>query len=96
MSKTKRIKYNTPLTFPQTFTLRELRKANANKMKLITIYSRVRNGIEDGTIEEDGIRQPSASRRGRKEIVYKLVAAAPATTTSIIPITDNVGVDNPF
>lgn len=76
-NKTKRIKYNTPLTFPQTFTLKELRKANANKMKLITIYSRVQNGIEDGTIEKIGLKDPSESRRGRKEFVYKTVEVKP-------------------
>jgi hypothetical protein len=95
-NKTKRIKYNTPLTFPQTFTLRELRKANANKMKLITIYSRVQNGIENGTIEEVGIQQPSVSRRGRKEIVYKIVEVVGAPACNIAPITDGNSSDNPF
>jgi hypothetical protein len=91
-NKTKRIKYNTPLTFPQTFTLRELRKANANKMKLITIYSRVQNGIEDGTIEEVGIQEPTTSRRGRKQIVYKLVDITSPPTDPLelaVPSTTN-------
>ena len=95
-NKNKRIKYNTPLEFPQTFTLRELRNANANKMKLITIYSRVQNGIEDGTIEEVGIRQPSVSRRGRKEIVYKMVETVGTPACNITPITDGNSSDNPF
>lgn len=92
MSKTKRIKYNTPLTFPQTFTLKELRKANANKMKLITIYSRVQNGIENGTIEKVGLKDPSESRRGRKEFVYKLVEAV----SSPVAANDSLNSDHPF
>jgi hypothetical protein len=96
MNKTKRIKYNTPINFPASFTLRELRKTNHNKMKYITLYSRVQKALEDGVIVEAGLKDPTKSRRGRKEFVYQLVAAEPSTTVNITPITDGVGVNNPF
>lgn len=92
MNKTKRIKYNTPINFPASFTLRELRKANHNKMKYITVYSRVQKALEDGVIVEAGLKDPTKSRRGRKEFVYRLVTAdsAPVETTEVaVPSTTN-------
>lgn len=78
-----RIKYNTPINFPATFTLRELRKANHHKIKYITIYSRVRKALDAGTLVEAGLKQPAKARRGAKEKVYTLVSAnLPATDTN--------------
>lgn len=80
MSKTKRIKYNTPVNFPATFTLRELRKANQHKIKYITLYTRVQKGLENGTLVEAGLKDPDKTRRGRKEVVYQLASSTTAAT----------------
>lgn len=87
-----RIKYKTPINFPATFTLRELRKANHHKIKYITIYSRVRKAVAAGTLVEAGFKQPEKSRRGRKEAVYKtvtIVAPEVATIDVAVPAVTN-------
>lgn len=75
-NKNKRVKYRFELNFPDTFTLRDLRKAKSHKVKYITIYSRVKKALDSGELVIDGLRQPNKSRRGRKEIVYKRVTQA--------------------
>lgn len=83
----KRIKYNTPINFPASFTLRELRKANHHKIKYITIYSRVQKGLENGTIVEAGLKTPDKARRGRKETIYQTVTKSePITTTAEVAV----------
>lgn len=79
----KRIKYNTPVKFPEQFTLRELRKANHHKIKYTTLYVRVQNELENGTLVEAGLKDPDTTRRGRKELVYKRVVAAPVETADV-------------
>jgi hypothetical protein len=83
--KAKRIKYNFDLTFPDTFTLRDLRKATHYKINAITIYSRIRKAIEAGKVAEAGLRDPAKTRRGRKEIVYAKVQKpeAPVATLEV-------------
>lgn len=91
----KRIKYNTPINFPATFTLRDLRKANHHKIKYITIYSRVRKALASGTLVEAGLKDPAKSRRGRKEVVYKLSTATVAVTdtnTADVTVTSDVAI----
>lgn len=78
----KRIKYNTPINFPASFTLRELRKATHHKIKYITVYSRVQKGLGNGTIVATGLKTPDKNRRGRKEIVYQLVSAPEPTVAA--------------
>lgn len=77
-----RIKYKTPINFPATFTLRELRKANHHKIKYITIYSRVRKAVAAGTLVEAGFKQPAKSRRGAKEKIYNLASLPVADSTA--------------
>ena len=83
--KAKRIKYGFDLTFPDTFTLRDLRKATHYKVKPITIYSRIRKAIEAGEVTEAGLRDPAKARRGRKEVVYAKVKVpeAPVATLEV-------------
>lgn len=81
--KSKRIKYKTPINFPATFTLQELRAANEHKMKYITLYARVQKGIEDGTISEAGLRDPQTTRRGRKEMVYQVLNSQPIPVSTL-------------
>ncbi len=91
--KNKRIKYGFELTFPNTsFTLRDLRKAKSHKVKYITIYSRVKQALEDGEIAIAGLKDPTKARRGRKEHVYKRVTVdqPPAATADVaMPSTTN-------
>lgn len=69
--KAKRIKYGFELKFPNTFTLRDLRKTKNHKVKYITIYSRVKQALENGEIAIAGLKDPTKARRGRKEFIYK-------------------------
>ena len=69
--KAKRIKYGFDLPFPNTFTLRDLRKSKNHKVKYITIYSRVKQALENGEIAIAGLKDPAKARRGRKEFIYK-------------------------
>ena len=85
-NKSNRIKYGFELNFPETFTLRDLRKAKSHKVKYITIYSRVKKALDSGELVIDGLREPAKARRGRKEIVYKRVTQAdPVATADVTP-----------
>lgn len=86
-TKSKRIEYGFELNFPETFTLRDLRKAKSQKVKYITIYSRVKKALDSGELVIDGLREPAKARRGRKEIVYKRVSAVedPVATADVAP-----------
>jgi hypothetical protein len=88
--KAKRIKYNTPVDYPQTFTLRELYKQNHHKFKLITLYSRIQKGIDNGEISEVSLRENEDKRRGRKEIVYSLSTPEPVLATAEVATPSNV------
>ena len=85
--KAKRIKYGFELNFPNEFTIRDLRKAKNHKVKYITLYSRVKRALEEGTIVEAGLKDPDRTRRGRKEMIYRLVsdqvAEAPVATADV-------------
>lgn len=87
----KRIKYNRPINYPNTFTLRELYKENHHKVKYITLYARVQKKVENGEIAIAGIKEPDTKRRGRKEVVYTLTTTAePVTTAEVaVPATTN-------
>lgn len=89
--KSKRVKYGFELNFPDTFTLRDLRKQKSHKVKYITLYARVRKAIDEGLIVESGLKEPTAARRGRKEVVYKVVGNdAPVSTTEVaVPAATN-------
>jgi len=89
--KSKRVKYGFELKFPDTFTLRDLRKQKSHKVKYITIYARVRKAIDEGLIVESGLKEPAAARRGRKEVVYKVVGNdGPVSTAEVaVPATTN-------
>lgn len=90
-NKSKRVKYGFELKFPDTFTLRDLRKQKSHKVKYITIYARVRKAIDEGLIVESGLKEPAAARRGRKEVVYKVVGNdAPVSTAEVaVPTATN-------
>ena len=92
--KAKRVKYGFDLTFPNVFTIRDLRKAKSHKIRYITLYSRVKQALEDGTIVEAGLKDPDRTRRGRKEKIYRLanqeVADAPVATADVtVPSASN-------
>lgn len=72
-TKSKRVKYGFELNFPDTFTLKDLYAAKQHEVKYITLYSRVRKGIDEGTLAECGLKDPKSARRGRKEIVYRVI-----------------------
>lgn len=85
-NKSNRIKYGFELNFPETFTLRDLRKAKSHKVKYITIYSRVKKALDSGELVIDGLREPAKARRGRKEIVYKRVTQADPVATADVAV----------
>lgn len=82
MATNKRMKYKTPVEYPQTFTLRELYEKNHHKIKMITLYVRVQNKIENGEIERVSLRDSGDKRRGRKEVVYSCVPSDPVVATA--------------
>lgn len=82
--KAKRIKYGFELTFPSQFTIRDLVRAKRNTVKYITLHSRVKRALEEGTIVEAGLKEPAKARRGRKEIIYRLAEQdAPVATAEV-------------
>lgn len=84
----KRVKYGFKLDFPQTFTLRELRKMMHHKVSYITLHSRVKKALEDGTVVKSGVKTPDKVRRGRRELVYSLATAEvtdPVTAEVAVP-----------
>jgi hypothetical protein len=89
--KNNRAPYGFKLEFPQTFTLRDLRKAKHHKVKYITLYMRVKKALTNGEIAITGQKEPTTKRRGAKELVYsRVLAAAPVET--VAAVTDT----NPF
>lgn len=81
--KAKRVKYGFDLTFPSQFTIRDLVRVKRNTVKPITLRSRVQRAIEDGIVIEAGLKDPAKTRRGRKEVIYRLVQEAPLATTEV-------------
>jgi hypothetical protein len=81
--KAKRIKYGFELNFPNEFTIRDLVRAKRNTVKYITLHSRVKRAIEEGTVIEAGLKEPTHTRRGRKETIYRLVQEAPVATAEV-------------
>jgi hypothetical protein len=79
-TKTNRAPYGFDLKFPQTFTLRDLRKQKSHKVKYITLYMRVKKALANGEIVVSGEKAPKSKRRGRREVIYSL---ANATTTVV-------------
>ena len=53
--------------------LRDLRKATHHKVSYITLHSRVKKAMEDGTVVKSGLKAPTKVRRGRRELVFSLV-----------------------
>ena len=85
--KAKRIKYGFELKFPKKFTLSDLCEKNG-KVKYITLYSRVKQALENGELEIAGLKEPDESRRGRKEIIYKRLPPV-ATADVAVPSVTN-------
>jgi hypothetical protein len=82
-TKTNRAPYGFALTFPQTFTLRDLRKAKSHKVKYITLYMRVKKALANGEIVVAGEKAPKNKRRGRREVIYNRVnATTPVVSAS--------------
>lgn len=81
--KAKRIKYGFELTFPTEFTIRDLVRIKRNTVKPITLRSRVQRAIEEGSVVEAGLKEPTRKRRGRKETIYRLVQEAPVATAEV-------------
>lgn len=80
--KSNRAPYGFELIFPQTFTLRDLRKAKSHKIKYSTIYARVKRALESGEIVISGDKAPAKPRRGRKELVYTRADAKETLVTA--------------
>lgn len=78
--KTNRAPYGFELNFPQSFTLRDLRKAKSHKVKYITLYMRVKKALANGEIVIAGEKTPKSKRRGRREVIYNRVNA----TTTVV------------
>lgn len=74
-TKSNRAPYGFDLKFPQTFTLRDLRKQKSHKVKYITLYMRVKKALANGEIVVTGEKAPKAKRRGRREVIYSLANA---------------------
>jgi flagellar basal body L-ring protein FlgH len=74
-AKKKRVKYNFPLEFPASFTMRDLRKAKSHKIKYITLYARVKKALKVGSLVVSGEKTPAHARPGRRELVYSRVEA---------------------
>lgn len=86
MANNKRIKYNTPVEFPASFTLRELKAAGHHKIKYITLYARVRKALDNGTLVEAGLKEPDKTRRGRKEVIYRVIATPDPVATADVAV----------
>lgn len=80
--KNNRAPYGFKLEFPQTFTLRDLRKAKSHKIKYITIYARVQKALANGEIVVTGEKAPETKRRGAREKIYSRVNATEAIVSS--------------
>ena len=73
--KTKsRIAYGFKLDFPDTFTIRSLRRKR-HDMSYITAYMRVKKALKDGVITVAGKQAPKTVRKGRQELIYARVNA---------------------
>lgn len=86
ITKTARVPYGFKLNFPAEFTMRELRKVKAHKVKYITLYMRVKNALKNGSLVVAGEKTPTHARRGRRELVYRR-ADAKTTLVSTAPVT---------
>ena len=78
-TKSKRVTYGFPLVFPETFTMRELRKLKSHKVKYITLYMRVKAALKAGQLTVSGRKTPDHIRRGRKELVFRRADAKVST-----------------
>jgi hypothetical protein len=83
----KRVKYGFELNFPNEFTLRDLRNLKGRKVKYITLYMRVKRALENGEIAVSGEKNPTKTRRGRKELIYRRADAKETmVTTSAVSV----------
>ena len=81
-TKSDRVEYGFELNFPNTpFTMHQLENRKRG-VKYITLYMRVKKALEKGVLKEVGTKEPSVSRKGRKEIIYSRVDAS-ATTAAV-------------
>jgi hypothetical protein len=81
----KRAPYGFKLDFPSTeFTMRDLRKQKSHKVKYITLYMRVKNGLKNGELVVAGEKTPNTVRRGRKELVFRRADAKTASLTATV------------
>lgn len=75
----KRVKYNFEMKMPAgNFTLNQLEAANSG-VKYITLYMRLKKGLREKTITEQGL-QFNPTKRGRSEKLFSSVVAAPFPT----------------
>lgn len=82
-TKTERVTYGFKLNFPETFTMRDLRKLKSHKVSYITLYMRVKNAIKSGELAVSGLKAPAHARRGRKELVFTRTNAKVATLSAV-------------
>jgi hypothetical protein len=78
----KRVKYGFELNFPNEFTMRDLRNLKGRKVKYITLYMRVKRALENGEIAVSGEKNPTKTRRGRKELIYRRADAKETMVTA--------------
>lgn len=81
-SNSTRVPYGFSLKFPQTFTLRDLRKQKSHKVKYITLYMRVKKALANGEIEITGKKIPATKRRGKRENIYSVINAKNVEVTT--------------
>ena len=94
--KSNRAPYGFKLEFPQTFTLRDLRKAKHHKVKYITIYMRVKKALLDGEIAITGSKIPDTKRRGARELIFSRVNANTTAVTAKSEVVAAATDGNPF
>jgi hypothetical protein len=80
--KNNRAPYGFKLEFPESFTLRDLRKQKAHKVKYITLYMRVKKALANGEIVVSGEKTPKNKRRGAREIIYSRANVATAVVST--------------
>ena len=85
-SKSKRVTYGFKLDFPEEFTMSDLREQKNYRVKYITLYMRVKNGLKNGVIVPAGVKVSDHTRRGRKEIVYRRADAKTSLTSTVAKV----------
>lgn len=92
VTKSKRVSYGFSLSFPETFTMRQLRTLKHHKVKYITLHKRVEKALASGEIVVDGTTKALGAGRGRPQKLYRRVDAKTPMLTSepvvaVVPVT---------